>query len=75
MSIENKLLEIVAEIVEVEIEDLSLDTELNEDNWDSLAVITFISEVDSEFDIVVSPSKVAEVTKISDLLELINNNK
>lgn len=73
MSIENKLLEIVAEIVEVEIEDLSLDTELNEDNWDSLAVITFISEVDSEFDIVVSPSKVAEVTKISDLLELINN--
>lgn len=75
MSIENKLLEIVAEIVEVEIEDLSLDTELNEDNWDSLAVITFISEVDSEFDIVVSPSKVAEVTKISNLLELINNNK
>ncbi|KJG09218.1 acyl carrier protein [Photobacterium kishitanii] len=75
MSTESKLLEIIAEIIEVEIEDISLDTELNEENWDSLAVITFISEVDSEFDMVVSPSKVSEVSKISDLLELIENNK
>lgn len=69
MSNVNKLLEIVSEIIEVD--DVSLDTELNEGNWDSLAVITFISEADNEFDRVVSPSQLAKVTKVSDLLELI----
>lgn len=65
----NQLLEIVAEILEVD--DVSLETILNEENWDSLAVVTFISEADNEFDKVVSPSEVNKVTKVADLLELI----
>lgn len=69
MSNINQLLEIVAEILEVDA--ISLETELNEDNWDSLAVVTFISEADNEFDKVVSPSEVNKVTKVADLLELI----
>ena len=69
MSNVNQLLEIVAEILEVD--DVSLDTTLNEENWDSLAVVTFISEADNEFDKVVSPSEVNKVTKVADLLELI----
>ncbi|MEZ9909387.1 acyl carrier protein [Vibrio sp. 10N.261.51.A3] len=69
MSNVNQLLEIVAEILEID--DVSLDTELNEENWDSLAVVTFISEADNEFDTVVSPSQVNKATKVADLLELI----
>ncbi|MGL0822739.1 acyl carrier protein [Vibrio vulnificus] len=69
MSIENKLLEIISDILEID--DVTLETELNEDNWDSLAVVTFISEADNEFDKVVSPSEVNKATKVADLLELI----
>ena len=69
MSDVKKLLEIVSEIIEID--DVTLDTELNEGNWDSLAVITFISEADNEFDKVVAPSQLAKVTKVSDLLALI----
>lgn len=69
MSDVEKLLEIVSEIIEMD--DVTLDTELNEGNWDSLAVITFISEADNEFDKVVAPIQLAKVTKVSDLLELI----
>ena len=69
MSDTQKLLEIIAEIIEIE--EVTLDTELNEENWDSLAVVTFISEVDNEFDKVVSPSAVNKVAKVADLLELI----
>lgn len=69
MSDLKKLLDIVSEIIEMD--DVTLDTELNEENWDSLAVITFISEADNEFDKVVSPSQLTKVTKVSDLLELI----
>ena len=69
MSIENQLLEIVSEIIELD--DVTLETELNEDNWDSLAVVTFISEADNEFDKVVSPSEVNKAKSIADLLALI----
>ncbi len=69
MSNVNQLLEIVAEILEVD--DVNLETTLNEENWDSLAFVTFISEADNEFDKVVSPSEVNKVTKVADLLDLI----
>ncbi|HGF7511281.1 phosphopantetheine-binding protein [Vibrio cholerae] len=69
MSIENKLLEIISDILEID--DVTLETELNEESWDSLAVVTFISEADNEFDKVVSPSEVNKATKVADLLELI----
>ncbi|MCE9793802.1 phosphopantetheine-binding protein [Shewanella indica] len=65
----DKVLEIVAEIIEVD--EVTLETELNDENWDSLAVVTFISEADNEFDKVISPSALSNVTKVSDLLELI----
>ncbi len=71
MSKENKLIEIVAEILEIDADNVSLKTELDEVKWDSLAVITFISEVDSEFEMVVSPQKVSEVRSVQELFELI----
>jgi len=69
MSKETKLLAIVAGILEVGSVDLQ--TELNEGNWDSLAVLTFISDADAEFDIVVSSEKVVSVTSVAQLLKLI----
>lgn len=69
MNVQDKLLEIVAEILEDD--DVTLDTELNDENWDSLAVVTFISEADNEFDKMISPSLLNNVAKVSDLLELV----
>ncbi|WP_412501515.1 acyl carrier protein [Shewanella chilikensis] len=69
MNVQDKLLEIVAEILEDD--DVTLDTELNDENWDSLAVVTFISEADNEFDKMISPSLLNNVEKVSDLLELV----
>ncbi len=71
MKNEAKFLEIIADILEVEVSEVSLTTELNEAQWDSLAVVTFISEIDSEFDVVVAPQKVAEVSKVQELFDLI----
>ncbi|WP_146490016.1 phosphopantetheine-binding protein [Vibrio sp. T20] len=71
MSKEKKILEIIAEIIEVELDELSLSMELDEDNWDSLAVVSFISEIDSEFEQVLSPSEVNSVKSVSDLIQLI----
>lgn len=71
MSKEIKLLEIVAEVLEVEVGEVSLTTVLDEDNWDSLAIVAFISEVDSTFDLILSPESVGEATTVAQLATLI----
>ncbi|SUC37287.1 Phosphopantetheine attachment site [Providencia rustigianii] len=69
MSKEEQVLNIIAEILEVET--VTLNTELNEENWDSLAVVTFISEIDSNFDQILSPTSVNKANTVLDLLNLV----
>jgi acyl carrier protein len=69
MNKETKLLEIVAEVLEVDC--VTLETELNDDNWDSLAIVTFISETDSAFDVILSPEAVGKVKNVAELAALI----
>jgi acyl carrier protein len=71
MSKVNQILEIIAEILEIEANEITLEKELGEDNWDSLAVVTFISEIDSNFDQVISPTAVNEVKTVADLIALV----
>jgi len=71
MSKENKLIEIVAEILECEVEEVSLETELDEAVWDSLAIVSFMAEADSEFGKTLSPTEVGAVKSVKDLLDLI----
>jgi acyl carrier protein len=72
MSKTNQILEIIAEILEVEVEEITLENELDEDSWDSLAVVTFISEIDSNFDQVIAPTAVNEVKTVADLIALVD---
>ncbi|HHR5883328.1 TPA: acyl carrier protein [Providencia alcalifaciens] len=69
MSKKEQVLNIIAEILEVET--VTLNTELNEENWDSLAVVTFISEIDSNFDQILSPTSVNKANTVLDLLNLV----
>ncbi|HBF45942.1 MAG TPA: acyl carrier protein [Shewanella frigidimarina] len=71
MSKQSQILEIVAEILEIEVDKIELDTVLDEDSWDSLAVVTFIAEIDTNFDQVVSPSDVGSAKKVLDLVNLV----
>lgn len=71
MNKEQKVLEIISEILEVDASTLTLDSPLDETVWDSLAVITFISEIDSTFDQIISPKKVGTVKTVADLVELV----
>lgn len=72
MSKTNQILEIIAEILEVEVEEITLENELDEDSWDSLAVVTFISEIDSNFGQVIAPTAVNEVKTVADLIALVD---
>jgi len=69
MNKEKQLLEIIAEILEVDSVDVK--HELDESTWDSLAIVTFISEIDSTFDLILEPAAVGEAKTVLDLIQLV----
>ena len=72
---ENKLVEIIAEALEIDksvaVNDLKLDPE---DNWDSIALLSVIASIDEEFDIQLDGDKLAECRSISDILKLLEDS-
>lgn len=60
---------IIAEIMEVDSVELSL--ELHEGNWDSLAVISFIAEVDSKLGKLLDAKSVLESKTVAELVSLV----
>ena len=69
---ENALLKIVAEILEVDVDEVSLSDELDAIGWDSLSNISFIAEVDTVAGITIDADALAEAAKVSDLQALVN---
>ena len=72
---ENKLVEIVAEALEIDKSVAENDLKLDpEDNWDSIALLSVIASIDEEFDIQLDGDKLAECRSISDILKLLEDN-
>ena len=72
---ENKLIEIVAEALEIDQDiarnDLVLDPE---DNWDSIALLSVIASIDEEFDIQLDGDELAACRSLSQILNLLKDN-
>ena len=64
-------LESLSDVLGVSKEKLSEDFELNEDNWDSIAIVSTIAEIDEHFGVTVDTEALTECPSIGALLELI----
>ncbi|MBX3094054.1 MAG: acyl carrier protein [Cryobacterium sp.] len=64
---EESLLRMVEAIAEVAPGTVTLETELDALNWDSLANLGFISEVDSALDVTVSAEQLSKAATVADL--------
>jgi acyl carrier protein len=60
----------LAEILEVEAEDVTPEMELGE-SWDSLAVVSTIALIDDVHDVMVSPDKLAECKTVREIEQLV----
>lgn len=70
MTNERKI-ELIAEILDVEPGVLNQETKLSDlDEWDSIALISFMAMIDDEFDKVVKGSIVKEQKTVADLMAL-----
>lgn len=69
---EDRLLDIIADALDIDRKRLSLDTQKSEtEEWDSLGHLIILSMVESEFNIRIPFEKVNEINKIEDFLEYI----
>ena len=72
---ENKLIEIVAEALEIDQSDARNDLILDpEDNWDSIAMLSVIASIDEEFDVQLDGDELAACRSLSQILNLLKDN-
>lgn len=71
-----KIINIVAEILEVEPTSLSLATKQEDvEEWDSLAHIRMIAEIEEQLGISIAIDKVVEITTIEQLVQAVQEEK
>lgn len=70
---ENALLALVAEILETDVAEVSLNDELDALGWDSLANISFIAEVDEATGVTIDADDLAKAKTVADLHGLITS--
>lgn len=67
----DKKFELIAETLDVDVESLTPETKLKDlEEWDSIALISFMAMIDDEFDKVIKGSVVKEQKTVADLMAL-----
>lgn len=69
METERRLIAVIANVLEVEPESITLDTTSDQvEAWDSLGHVNVVSEVESAFGITIPIEEVAEIGSVRDFL-------
>ena len=69
---EKQFIEFVAEIMETEASDLSMETAYKEyEKWDSLMMLNLVMEIEAEYGISIPMEKVSTIRTLADLYALV----
>ncbi len=71
---QDELLEVVAEILEVEPGTVTLADRLGDIDWDSLSNISFIAEIDTRLGAMLDADELASAETVQDLFELVTRS-
>jgi len=64
---QEKFLNILSEVLEIDLDDISEDLKLDEDNWTSITIISYIDEIFQEYDIELNGEDLENIKTIKDL--------
>lgn len=67
---EQTFLQLVADILETDVAEVALDSDLDALGWDSLSNISFIAEVDERVGVTIDPDALADAKSVADLRAL-----
>ena len=72
---EDRIIEIISEQFNIEIEKINLDTDLQDDlNADSLDLVELIMSFEDEFDLEIEDEYISNIKVVSDIVEEITKN-
>jgi acyl carrier protein len=72
---DGKFKQLISEALEIDLNSLDVDINLDpEDNWDSVAILSTISEIDNQYEIQLDGNELASCRKISEIYALINKS-
>ncbi len=76
MEIKEKVFEIVAECLEKNVSDLTMDTDMDEvDEWDSMRNVMILSRLEEEFDIMIPEDDIFDLVTVGAIVEEIEKIK
>lgn len=71
---ENKIIELIARVLNVPVGDVTLETEIGElDEWDSLRNVQIIAQLEKEFEVKITPDMIMDLEDVSDIISLIKD--
>jgi acyl carrier protein len=65
----------LAEILEVDVDQVTSELRLEEGGWDSLAVVSTIALIDDVYDVTVHPDKLGQCQTVADIEKLVESEK
>lgn len=73
---ENKIIELIARVLNVPVGDVTLETEIGElDEWDSLRNVQIIAQLEKEYEVKITPDMIMDLEDVSDIISLIKDLK
>jgi acyl carrier protein len=73
---ETKFIKVIKDALEMENKNLAMDDKFKEyEEWDSLAQLTLIAELDENFDVTIQTSDFKHITTLQELFDHIQNQK
>jgi acyl carrier protein len=76
MVMETKFIKVIKDALEMEDKNLAMDDKFKEyEEWDSLAQLTLIAELDENFDVTIQTSDFKNITTLQELFDHIQNQK
>ncbi len=76
MNIEQKVIEIIADFLDIEVEEIKVESDLKEDlQADSLDFVELVMELEEEFDFEADEDKLAGLKTVGDVIKFIEENK
>ena len=70
---DEKKIELLADILDCDVEELSPEKELSSFEWDSVAVLSFIAMMDEEFGKAVKGAEIKKLVTIQDALDIMES--
>lgn len=76
MEIKDQVLQIVAECLELPVEQLSLDTDMDDvEGWDSMRNVMILSRLEDDFDVMIPEDDIFDLVTIDAIVEEIEKLK